>query len=103
MKQDEIDKVLIDFDRLGQERRAIATGDYGNHVYRITEKLAAALREENQKVVELVKVGEIHGWNGVENSKLLSVFFGQLITELKDALAIERARHEETKLALEKP
>ena len=30
----------------------------------------------------LIKVGHKHGWNGVENSKILATFFDELIAEL---------------------
>jgi hypothetical protein len=93
MKQEGIDALLAECDQLTRTGdHADVFGDDG-----LVSRLAQALREENEKVRELVRVGMIHGWNGVENSKILSEFFNQTIIELKDELANERARHAQTK------
>jgi hypothetical protein len=45
------------------------------------------LRADNERLVE---VGHKHGWNGVENSKILATFFDDVIGQLRAALEYVR-------------
>ena len=55
------------------------------------DTLKARIAELEKREAALAAVGQKHGWNGVENSKLLWAFFDELITDLKHDLDVLKA------------
>ncbi len=45
------------------------------------EEMMIKLSEERAKVRRIVTIAEKHGWNGVDNSKILAVFLDDTLTE----------------------
>lgn len=73
-----------------------STGGTRQGIRVVVDAVRAESAEEIARLKEalshLVKVGESHGWNGVENSKILSVFFDNLIKEMGGEIAILKSQ-----------
>lgn len=49
--------------------------------------LAAELTKRNKEVAEIIEIAHKHGWNGVDNSKILSVFIDGELEQLEEVTA----------------
>jgi hypothetical protein len=67
---------------------------------RLRSALTTATREReerDEKIAELVAVAHKHGWNGVENSKILACFFDNALSDAESALSGAAERERDTK------
>lgn len=76
---------LIDGDRIPDYRSSAKASDFVDEVAKL-ETENAELRRKSASVKALIDLAHSLGWNGVENSKILEVFFADYIADLSARL-----------------